>query len=224
MTEWAVVMASSGPKARVLIADDHPVYREGVARALREHPDLELVAECGDAATALTLIEEHRPDVALLDLRMPGRGGMHVLERLRVDPDAPRAVILSAYHDPETVHEALLHGAATYLSKSSSRAAICAAVARVARGEVVLNEVVTSALTAELQDVQEHATLFVPLTSREQEVLELCADGLRAPAIARELHLGTSTVKSHLASLYRKLGARDRAAAVAIGYRQGLVS
>jgi two-component system, NarL family, nitrate/nitrite response regulator NarL len=208
-------------RVRVLVADDHPMYREGLVRAIKERPDLEFVGECADGRTALPEIRRLTPDVAVLDVRMPGLTGTEVLNAIARERIATRVVFLSAHVDSDLVYRAVALGAAAYLSKEADRAAIFDAVAAVARGQTVLSPEIQSGLAAQIQ-LRETATRPV-LSPREQEVLRLIAEGSSAPEIARQLHLSPSTVKTHLQSLYEKLGVSDRAAAVASAMRAGLL-
>jgi two-component system nitrate/nitrite response regulator NarL len=205
----------------VVIADDHPVYREGIVRAVRERPDLELVGEAATGREALALIQELRPDVALLDMKLPDLDGRQVLGAIRRDGVTTRVVFVSAYVDSELVYAAVGGGASGYLSKDATRQQICDAIVAVARGDPALAHEVHDGL---MREIQVRAAHDAPtLSPREREVLELTADGLSAPEIGRRLYLSPATVKSHLQHLYGKLGVSDRAAAVAEAMRRGLL-
>jgi two-component system nitrate/nitrite response regulator NarL len=207
---------------RVLIADDHPIYIDGLAAAIKRTDDLELVATCRDGAEALERIEADAPDVAVLDLRMPRLGATGVLEELTArDGPTCRVLVLSVHVGAGEVHECVSLGAAGYLAKDTDRAEICNAIRAVARGRVVLSGDAQAAMAAELQ--QRRATEREHLSAREREILDLLAVGKSAPDIAAKLYLSTATVKSHLHNLYRKLDVSDRAAAVAEGMRRGLI-
>lgn len=209
-------------RVRVLVADDHPLFREGVARAIRDRPDLELVAETGDGTAALERIRELAPDVALLDVRLPGIDGPGVLKALRRDGDATAVLFLSAFTDGDVVHPALSAGASGYLSKEATRDEICDAIAAVARGETVLSRDAQAGVVRALHHRGTAADAV--LTPREREVLTLTAAGVSAPEIGRRLFLSPATVKTHLQRTYEKLGVDDRAAAVAEAIRRGLIS
>jgi two-component system nitrate/nitrite response regulator NarL len=196
-------------RVRVLVADDHPLFREGVERAVRARPDLELVAAAGDGREALDAIRAMAPDVALLDLRLPGLDGLKVLHALIRDGLSTRVVFLSAAGDPATVEAALAAGAAGYFAKETEREVILDGVAAAARGAAPRRP--------------RQTTEPPPLTARERDILRLIADGLSAPQIAARLIVAVPTVKSHQARLYGKLGVSDRAAAVAQGMRRGLL-
>lgn len=204
-----------------MVADDHPLYRDGLTAAIRGDERLELVAACEDGRAALEAIERLRPEVAVLDRQMPDLGAQEVLEALEAREHETRVVVLSAFTEGAMALAAIEAGAAGYLSKDAPRSALCDAVVRAARGEVVMPADVQSAVAAALRERRQRAG--GPLTPRELEVLQALAAGLTAPQIAGQLMIGRTTVKSHLASLYEKLGVGDRAAAVAEGMRRGLV-
>jgi two-component system nitrate/nitrite response regulator NarL len=210
------------PRATVLVADDHPLFRDGIARALRERPDLELVAEVGDGRSALECIRDLRPAVAVVDLRLPELDGVAIVNAVARDRLSTRVLVLSAFTEPRLVYEAMAAGAAGYFTKDADRDAVLDAIAAVARGEDRVEAGLQGALFAELRA---HAADDgrPALTPRELEILRLIADGLTAPAIGRRLYLATATVKSHQARMYEKLGVSDRAAAVAEAMRRGLL-
>ena len=211
----------AGHRVRVVVADDHPIYRDGLVRSVRERPELELVGEAGEGHEALDLIRTLDPGVAILDVRMPGLGGMEILNAIQRDGLATRVVFLSASVDSEVVYRAVALGVGAYLSKEADRTAILDAVASVARGETVLSAEIQAGLATQIQ-LREASDRLV-LTPREREVLLLMAEGLSAPDTGRRLHLSTATVKTHQGTLYAKLGVSDRAAAVAAAMRAGLL-
>lgn len=213
--------ASAPRLVRVLVADDHPVFRDGVVRAIEDRAELSLVGVAHDGRAALDQIQEAEPDVALLDIKMPGLDGSRVLRALQRDGSRTKVLFLSAFTDPALVYEALEGGAAGFLSKDAERTEICEAVERAARGETVLSPGLESGLAAQIR-LRSHDERPV-LTPREREVLAMLAEGRSAPDIARELVLSTTTVKTHLGHLYEKLGVSDRAAAVAEAMRRGLI-
>jgi two-component system nitrate/nitrite response regulator NarL len=215
-------MNERGKRATVLIADDHPLYREGLARAISGRPDLELVCEVSDGRTALEQIQQLAPDVAVLDMRMPELRGLEVVEALTRDGSPTRVLVLSAAIESSLVYAAVAAGAAGYWSKDAERDAICDAIAAVARGARVLDPSLQSGVFSEIH-AREVDTGRPVLTSREHEILRCIAEGKTAPAIGAELYLSTATIKTHLAHLYEKLGVSDRAAAVAEAMRRGLL-
>jgi len=206
----------------VLVADDHPIYREGIVRAINDRAELELVGEAADGRDALEQIGRIAPTVAVLDIRMPGLDGTQVLSALRRDGVETDVLFLSAFMEPELAYRTVAAGAKGYLSKESSRQEVCEAIATIAAGGTAFAPEVQAGLAAEIQE-RERSGGIPQLSAREREVLHLIADGLSAPDIGKQIHLSTTTVKSHLHSLYEKLGVSDRAAAVAEGMRRGLL-
>jgi two-component system nitrate/nitrite response regulator NarL len=212
------------PVARVsvLIADDHPLFREGTARALSGWPEIEVVGQFADGIAALEGIRASAPDVALVDLRLPGVDGVGVATQVAQDNLPTRVLILSAFDDEAVVYRALEAGAAGYLTKESDSDELARAVLHAARGGTVLGPDLAAAVASQ---IRERGRADLPLlTEREREVLTLLCDGLSAPQIAQRLFLSTATVKTHLAHLYAKLDVSDRAAAVAVALRRGLVT
>jgi two-component system, NarL family, nitrate/nitrite response regulator NarL len=208
-------------RTTVVVADDHPLYREAVVRAVRARAEFELLEQAPDGRSALAIIRERSPDVAVLDVEMPGLGGVDVVNAVARDGLTTRIVLLSAHLESETVYEAVAGGVRAYLSKSSPAEQICDVIAAVARGETVLPAEIQAGLAAA---VRSHNRPTGPaLTPRERDVLQLLAEGLSSPAMAERLHLSPATIKSHLKTLYEKLGVSDRAAAVAEAMRRGLI-
>jgi two-component system, NarL family, nitrate/nitrite response regulator NarL len=214
-------VTSSQAGITVLVADDHPLYREAVVRAVRSRPEFTLVAEAQDGREALGVIRDQSPDVAVLDVEMPTLGGVDVVRAVARDELSTRVVLLSAHLESETVYEAVAHGVRAYLSKAWPAQRICDALVAVARGDVVLPEEIQAGLATAIRT---HADTGRPVLSpREHEVLVLIAQGLSAPAVGQRLHVSPATVKTHLKALYEKLGVSDRAAAVAEAMRRGLI-
>ncbi|MDX6650748.1 MAG: two-component system, NarL family, nitrate/nitrite response regulator NarL [Solirubrobacteraceae bacterium] len=216
-------MSGMGGQERVsvLVADDHPLYRDGITRAIRARPDLELVGQAGDGRDALVLIQELVPDVAVVDLGMPSLDGIQVVTALS-DVECPtRALVLTAHTDSDRVYDALAAGARGYLLKDVDRQTICDAIVRVARGRTVvspdLQDGIADQIRAHRHDPRPR------LTPREREILTLAAEGRSGPEIARLLFLSQSTIKTHLANIYDKFGVSDRAAAVAKALRDGVM-
>jgi two-component system, NarL family, nitrate/nitrite response regulator NarL len=206
---------------RVLVADDHPVYREGVARAISERSGLELVGVAADGREAMAGIRDLVPDVAVLDVRMPGLSGIDIVAEIARERIPTRVLLLSAQSAEQLIFDGVSVGASGYLLKDSDRSDICAAVEAIAAGRAVL---APEAQTALAQGVRLRGASQGPaISEREREVLALTADGLSAPQIGARLHLSPATVKSHLQNVYEKLGVSDRAAAVATAIRLGLL-
>lgn len=214
-------MQAAPTQVRVFVADDHPLVRDGLVQAMSSRPELEVVGSAGDGREALEAIRRIRPDVALLDVKMPELDGMAVVRALVRDEVPTRVLFLSAYLDSGIAYRALAEGAAGFLSKDTSGAEVCQAITAAHRGEVVLSPEVQSGIAQEIR--MRAAPAEITLSPREREVLALIADGLSAPDIAGQLYLSPATVKGHLHSLYEKLGVSDRAAAVAEAMRRGLI-
>jgi two-component system nitrate/nitrite response regulator NarL len=206
---------------RVLVADDHPVFREGIVRALAANQHVEVVAEAGDGRTALDAIVAEKPDVALLDYRLPRIDGIDVVRAVARDRLPTRVLMLSAHDESSVVYDAIQAGAAGYLLKEASRDEIVDAVLAVARGESVLPSEVAAGLVGE---IRMRSPVEAPaLTEREREILRLIADGKSFPEIAAALYIGVTTVKTHAQHVYEKLGVSDRAAAAAEAIRRRLI-
>lgn len=209
-------------RVTVIVADDHPVYREGIVRAVKERPDLELIGEAGDGREALERVRDLTPDVAVLDIRMPGLDGTQVLNALRRDGVMTEVLFLSAFLESELAYRTVAEGAKGYLSKEAARQEICDAIITIARGGTALAPEVQASLAEGIRE-RELSGGRPDLTPREREVLHLIAEGMSAPEIGKRIHLSPTTVKTHLHTLYEKLGVRDRAAAVAEAMRRGLL-
>jgi two-component system, NarL family, nitrate/nitrite response regulator NarL len=215
------VTGKRGTAVSVYVADDHPIYREGLVGAIKMRPDLELVGEAEDGRAALDEIRELEPDVTVLDLKMPGLSGFEILNAIQRDEIKTNVVVLSAASDSEAVFKAVAEGAVAYLPKEADRDKVCDAIAAAARGEVVLSPEIQAELATQIRTVGRQDKS--PLTPREREVLKLTAEGLSAPEIGFQLHVSAATVKTHMKSAYEKLGVSDRAAAVAEAMRQGIL-
>lgn len=214
-------MAAAAARTRVVVADDHPLFREAIVRAVKDRPDLELVGEAADGRAALELIRAQQPDVAVLDVKMPELDGVRVLNAVTREALPVRVLLLSAFLDGPIVFDAVAAGAAGYLSKDAERSRVTDAIAAIARGDTVLGPEIQAGIAGEIR--ARGRPDRPALTEREQQVLGLIAQGRAAPEIGRQLYLSTATVKSHLQNLYEKLGVNDRAAAVAEAMRRGLL-
>ncbi|GLB93206.1 putative transcriptional regulatory protein NarL [Mycobacterium kiyosense] len=204
-----------------MVGDDHPLFREGVVRALSLSGSVNVVGEADDGTGALELIKEHRPDVALLDYRMPGMDGAQVAAAVRNNDLPTRVLLISAHDESAIVYQALQQGAAGFLLKDSTRTEIVKAVLDCAQGRDVVAPSLVGGLAGE---IRQRATPATPmLSAREKEVLQRISRGQSIPAIAAELYVAPSTVKTHVQRLYDKLGVSDRAAAVAEAMRQGIL-
>lgn len=208
-------------RVTVVVADDHPLYREGVVRALSASGQIEIVGEAEDGRAALEQIQERRPDVALVDYKLPELDGVAVANAVVRDELPTRVLLVSAFTDSGVVYQALETGAAGFVSKEARREQIVDSVLAAARGENVVPPDIAAGLVSEIRLRKQNDR--PALTQREQEVLRLIAAGKSLPEIAQELYLGLTTVKTHVQHLYEKLGVSDRAAAVASAMRRGLI-
>ena len=194
----------------MLIADDHPVVRDGLRGMLGAEPDLEVVGEAGDGAEVLALVDTLRPDVILMDLRMPGVGGVEAIQSLAARNSPARVLVLTTYDSDRDVLPALGAGATGYLLKDAPRPELLRAIRAAARGEAVLAPSVVTRLVTDLRSPAQDA-----LSERELEVLTLIAQGETNRGAATRLFVSEATVKTHLLHIYAKLDVGDRAAAVA---------
>jgi DNA-binding NarL/FixJ family response regulator len=225
------------PRIRVLAVDDQRVVREGLAMLLGLLPDVEVVGTAADGEEALTLAGELRPDVILMDLRMPRVDGVEATRRLRASHPEIKVVVLTTYADDRSVIDALRAGALGYLTKDAGADEIRQALQRVASGQASLDPAVqmhlveaiattaTAAATTTTDATSAPPASQLPdgLTPREAEVLGLIGAGLSNTEIAAQLFVSEATVKSHVNHMLPKIGARDRAQAVGYAYRHGLV-
>jgi DNA-binding NarL/FixJ family response regulator len=207
-------------RIRILVADDHPMLREGLVAVLGTQPDFEVVGEAADGSEAVRLAETLRPDVILLDLEMPGVDGVAALEELRDAGSTSRAIVFTAYDTDQRILGALRAGARGYLLKGASRTEIFDAIRTVHAGGSLLEPGVTTRL---LDQLRENSELREPLTPRELEVLVLISEGLHNSEIAGRLFVTERTVKFHVSSILAKLGADNRTEAVAVAARRGLI-
>lgn len=216
-----MVGAVSAGRVRVVVGDDHPLFRDGVVRALVSSGDVEVVAEADDGRAALQLIRTHLPQVALLDYRMPGLDGAEVAAAVRRDDLPTRVLLLSAHDESAIVYRALQEGAAGFLPKESTRSELVNAVLSCAKGRDVIAPELAAGLAGEIRRRNEPD--LPALSPREREVLGMMAGGQSIPAMAEQLYLAPSTVKTHVQRLYEKLGVNDRGAAVAEAMRRRLL-
>jgi two-component system nitrate/nitrite response regulator NarL len=205
----------------VYVADDHPIYREGLVGAIRARPDLDLVGEAENGRDALDAIRDLRPQVAVLDLSMPEMTGFEVLGAIQREELPTRVVVLSASDESESVFRAVAEGAVAYVPKDSGREDVCEAIVAASRGEVVLAAGVQSGLADQIRNIGRSGQ--PALTQLERDVLRLSGEGLSPPEIGYQLHIGSAAVKTEIAAACEKLGVADRAAAVAAARQQGLL-
>jgi DNA-binding NarL/FixJ family response regulator len=208
---------------RVLVVDDHPLYREGLTTALTAAADVEVVGEAGDGAEALRLVAANPPDVVLMDLHMPGVSGVEATRQIRDTQPAVAVLVLTMLDGDDAVFAAMRAGARGYLLKGAGRDEITAAIAAVARGEVVFAAgIATRVLAFFSGGPASGAKPFGELTDREREILDLVARGLTNQAIARRLVLSEKTVRNHVSNVFTKLQVTGRAEAVARARDAGL--
>jgi DNA-binding NarL/FixJ family response regulator len=203
---------------RLIIVDDHPVVRDGLRGMLDGDPDLEVVGEASDGVKAVAVVASLKPDVVLMDLRMPGGGGAAAIRALADRGETARVLVLTTYDTDADVVPALEAGATGYLLKDAPREELVRAIRAAARGETVLAPSVATKLVSQLR-----APAHDTLSERELEVLTLIAQGETNRGAAARLFISEATVKTHLLHIYEKLGVNDRAAAVATAYERGLL-
>ena len=209
---------------RVLVVDDHPLYREGLVTAISTMPDKEVVGEAADGEEALRLVAEREPDVVVMDLHMPGTNGVDATRRLTASHPGVAVLVLTMLENDESVFSAVRAGAKGYLLKGANRAEIGRALDAVARGEVVFSAGIAQRVMAYFATVGAgpHVAPFPELTEREREVLDLVARGLTNSAIAQRLFLSDKTVRNHVSNVFAKLHVAGRAEAVARARDAGL--
>lgn len=200
---------------RVLLADDHPVVREGLAAMINRRPDMTVVAEASNGREAVQLFRVHQPDVTLVDLRMPEMDGLEVIGNLRQQFPAARTVVLTTFDDDEDIYRALRAGAKGYLLKDAPREQLLECIRTVHQGDSYLPSGVASRLAERVSGAE--------LTGRELEVLRLLALGRSNKEIGSELHITESTVKVHVKNILHKLKVNGRTEAATSAVRRGLV-
>ncbi|MFL6237420.1 MAG: response regulator [Thermoanaerobaculia bacterium] len=204
---------------RILLADDHPVVRDGLAAMLGTQPDFQVIGEAGNGAEAVAEAARLRPDVVLMDLEMPALDGIEAIRRLRAADPAVQVVVLTAFDTDERILGALQAGAQGYLLKGAPRAEIFAAIRAVSAGGALIPPVVASKLLRQVRAAESPDAL----TAREREVLGLVAAGLANREIATRLSISERTVKFHVSALLSKLGARNRTQAARLARDRGLI-
>lgn len=214
---------------RVLIADDQPLVRVGLRKILDFEPDLEVVGEAGDGEDAVRQADRSRPDVVLMDIRMPVLDGIEATRRITAAHPDTRVLILTTFGLDGYVYESLRAGASGFMLKDAPPEEIVGAVRIVARGEALLAPAVTRAVIEEFARQPPPAVRRAPpaalaaLTPRERDVLDLMLSGLSNPEICARLFISEATAKTHVARILQKLGVRDRVQAVIYGYENGIV-
>jgi two-component system, NarL family, response regulator len=202
-------------KISVILADDHPVVRDGLAAIVNQQADMEVVAEAGDGEEAIELYERHRPDVMVLDLRMPRRDGVAVVQQVLHDHPKARLLIMTTYDGDEDIFQSLSQGAKGYLLKDAPRQEILSAIRAVSQDHPYTSTTVAA------KAVQRMAR--PSLTQRELDVLQLMAQGRSNKDIARRLNITEGTAKTHVKGILTKLDAISRTEAVAVAHKRGMI-
>ncbi len=205
---------------RILLADDHPVVREGIRGMLQSYDDIEVVGQAGSGPEAVSLVSVLKPDLVLMDLRMPGGDGVAATRTIAAEHPGTRVVVLTTYETDQDILRAIEAGASGYLLKDIAPAELARSVRAAAAGETVLATSAASALLGRLQGRGQAPAL----SAQEVKVLRLAADGLTNAAIGAELFIGEATVKTYLARAYEKLGVSDRTSAVRRALELGLIA
>ena len=202
----------------LIIVDDHPVVRDGLRGMLQSQPDITILGEASDGAEALRLADEQKPDLILMDLRMPNMDGVSATREIKSRHPGIQVLVLTTYDSDADILPAIEAGATGYLLKDTSREELYHAIRAAARGEPVLAPSVAKRLIGRMRSPAEET-----LSSRELEVLGLVAEGASNSDIAGRLHISQATVKSHLIHIFGKLGVSDRTAAVTVALQRGLI-
>ncbi|HZP92269.1 MAG TPA: response regulator transcription factor [Burkholderiales bacterium] len=205
----------NGKRIRVLIADDQSLVRRGLVAIIDMEDDMTVIGEAGDGREAVELWRKLRPDIVLMDLRMPGMGGVEAIRQIRLEDPKAAVIVLTTFDHDEDVYAGLRAGAKAYLLKDIQPEELFKSIRAVMSGEVYLPSKIAGKLALRMQGE--------PLTEREVQILQLLAEGKSNRSIAQSLFISESTVKSHLKSLFTKLDATSRAEAIALAARKGLV-
>ena len=220
-------------RVKILIVDDHALFRVGIRQILEREPDFEIVAEADDARTALDAAFATNPDVILMDLSLPAPGGIETTQRVKRELPASAIVVLSTDEDEDALFEAIKAGAAAFILKDIAPEDLVMVIRRVATGEFLINDkvfskpAVASRVLKEFRELavygQEAAPIFAPLSPREVEILDNIAQGMTNKQVAYALSISEQTVKNHMSSILRKLSVNDRTQAVVYAMRQGWI-
>ncbi len=210
---------------KVLLVDDHKIVRQGVRAYLQTLADITVIAEADSGAAAVASVEQHQPDVVLMDLEMPGElDGIAATRQIRKLRPETQVIVVTSHHQDEYIFPAVRAGAISYLLKDVEPDELAAAIRKAAQGEAVLDSRVASRIIQELQGIRkEDVNPFTELSEREFEVLRLIAAGKSNAEIAETLVLGESTVKTHISNLLKKLHLDDRTQAAVYAWQQGIV-
>ena len=222
-----------GERIRVLIVDDHVLFRVGIANILSRESDLEIVAEADDSRSAIDAAESTSPDVVLMDLSLPAPGGIETCQRIRRSLPSTAVIVLATEEDEEALFASIRAGAAAFILKDVGPDDLIQIVRRVSNGEFLINDkvfarpTVASRVLKEFRELsiygQEAAPIFAPLSPREVEILDNIAQGMTNKQVAYALSISEQTVKNHMSSILRKLAVNDRTQAVVYAMRQGWI-
>jgi DNA-binding NarL/FixJ family response regulator len=220
-------------RVKILIVDDHALFRVGIRQILEREPDLEVVAEADDSRTALDAAFATNPDVILMDLTLPAPGGIETTQRVKRELPAAAIVVLATEEDEDALFEAIKAGAAAFILKDIAPEDLVTIIRRVVAGEYLINDkvfskpAVASRVLKEFRELavygQEAAPIFAPLSPREVEILDNIAQGMTNKQVAYALSISEQTVKNHMSSILRKLSVNDRTQAVVYAMRQGWI-
>ena len=208
---------------KILIADDHPVVREGLNAMLSRETDFKVVGEAKDGAEAVNRVAELKPDVVLMDLRMPEMDGVEAMRRIHEADPKVKFIILTTYSDDDYIFSGIEAGARAYLLKDAPREELFKAIRAVYRGESLIQPVVASKLLDRFSQLSRRAPAGEELSERELEVLCLMAKGAANKEISAELKIAQSTVKTHITNIFQKLGVNDRTEAVTQALKKGII-
>lgn len=211
-------------KIRLLIADDHPTFRDGLARILEDEEDMECVGKAADGLEAVKMAKELLPDVVLIDISMPNLDGISAAKQIRTASKNTAIIIISAFDYDSYILAALQAGATGYMLKTTPLGELVSAIRLVNKGESVLDIKATGKLVRHLKVSGDNRTSLEPLLSREGEVLNLAAKGMSNKEIAKELAISERTVQTHLLNVFRKLGVSSRTQAVLYALKKGWIS
>jgi len=210
-------------KIKVLVADDHPLIIEGLRKVLSEHEDIEIVGHAVTGEDALRMSVELVPDVVLMDIRMPGLDGVEATRRITQQLPATKVIILTVYEDNDYLFNAIKAGAVDYKLKDTPPEELVEAVRLVAQGEILITPKIAEKMKKEFDKISQEKSLYLKLTPREMEILDLLAKGASNKEIAHQLCIEEKTVKNHMSNIFAKLHVNDRTQALIVAIRQGIV-
>lgn len=208
---------------KILIADDHPVVREGISAMLNRQPDIEVVGEAENGRECVEKTRELRPDIVLMDLRMPEMDGVEAMRQIAATNPEVRFIVLTTYDNDEYIFKGIEAGARAYLLKDSPREELFKAIRAVHRGESLIQPAVAGKVLDRFAELSRQVQAPEALSDREVEVVKLIAEGTANKEIAVSLHISESTVKTHIQTIFQKLGVSDRTGAVTQSIRKGII-